>query len=138
MEPERTSNNNQTTKHYYYRYVPTPPSTHENNQLCCVTHAIKINYRLVISWRPCDELTWVVLLLTWSIFLLIFFTIIQGGRPFVCGHCSSRFRQKHHLVAHTLVHTEVRPHKCEVCGSGFKHKWSMTAHIKKMHNVMNY
>ena len=49
---------------------------------------------------------------------------------FSCDKCPASFSLKHQLVAHSLLHTDVKEFKCDTCGKKYKRKSDLTARTK--------
>lgn len=54
--------------------------------------------------------------------------------PYVCPHCTSRFRLKENLTKHiTVTHSDARPFYCSVCSVGFKRNGAYKQHMRRIH-----
>ena len=50
-----------------------------------------------------------------------------------CDICHKRFKHKHYLVSHKLIHDGIKPHICSFCGMGFAQAQNMQKHIRQNH-----
>ena len=55
--------------------------------------------------------------------------IFVGERPFQCGICQKRFRQKAHLQKHETTHSSATPYQCPHCDKAFGHPSNLNTHI---------
>lgn len=65
---------------------------------------------------------------------LLYYEEVDGldkERPYVCRVCDKRFKTKHALPYHMLLHTAETPFICEFCGKGFRALISLKLHAKK-------
>lgn len=65
---------------------------------------------------------------------LLYYEEVDGldkERPFVCRVCDKRFKTKHALPYHMLLHTGETPFVCDFCGKGFRALISLKLHAKK-------
>jgi len=51
-------------------------------------------------------------------------------RLFVCTQCPKRFRMKHHLKTHTLIHSGEMPFSCHHCSKKFNRSYTLKKHMK--------
>ena len=51
-------------------------------------------------------------------------------RPFACAQCPKRFRMKHHLKEHTLIHSGEMPFSCHLCPKRFNRSYTLKNHMK--------
>ena len=51
-------------------------------------------------------------------------------RPFGCTQCPKRFRMKHHLKEHTLIHSGEMPFSCHLCPKRFNRSYTLKNHMK--------
>ena len=54
-------------------------------------------------------------------------------KRFQCKTCNKMFKNKHILLQHELVHSNLRPYKCQFCGFRAKQKAVMWRHLKSRH-----
>ena len=40
---------------------------------------------------------------------------MAADKPFPCEICGKAFKQKHHLINHTSIHTGEKPYACDLC-----------------------
>jgi len=52
------------------------------------------------------------------------------SRPFGCSQCPKRFRMKHHLKEHTLIHSGEMPFSCHLCPKRFNRSYTLKNHMK--------
>ena len=57
-------------------------------------------------------------------------------RPFACTQCPKRFRMKHHLKEHTLIHSGEMPFSCHLCPKRFNRSYTLKNHMK-LHSAGN-
>lgn len=65
---------------------------------------------------------------------LLYYEEVDGvdkERPYICRVCDKRFKTKHALPYHMLLHTAETPFVCEFCGKGFRALISLKLHAKK-------
>eukprot|EP00088_Acartia_fossae_P015090 TRINITY_DN1818_c0_g1_i4.p1 TRINITY_DN1818_c0_g1~~TRINITY_DN1818_c0_g1_i4.p1 ORF type:complete len:572 (-),score=122.22 TRINITY_DN1818_c0_g1_i4:29-1744(-) len=58
------------------------------------------------------------------------------SRPFACAVCPKRFRMKHHLKEHSLIHSGEMPYSCHLCPKRFNRSYTLKNHMK-LHNSSN-
>ena len=51
-------------------------------------------------------------------------------RPFGCTQCPKRFRMKHHLKEHMLIHSGEMPFSCHLCPKRFNRSYTLKNHMK--------
>jgi KRAB domain-containing zinc finger protein len=67
--------------------------------------------------------------------------ITHGGstadakRHHSCHSCGKRFKLKHHLTAHQLVHTGQKPFACPHCRQLFRQQAHLLKHVRDRHNT---
>ena len=54
-------------------------------------------------------------------------------RPHACTYCPKRFWEKHHLQAHTRLHTGEKPYACGFCSERFVQSGHLKRHKLKIH-----
>lgn len=54
---------------------------------------------------------------------------LSGEKKYQCSICGMSFRQKAHLVTHTLIHTGEKKLKCQYCGKMFARKSDIKQHM---------
>lgn len=59
------------------------------------------------------------------------FNGVDKERPYICRICNKRFKTKHALPYHMLLHTGETPFTCNFCGKGFRSLISLKLHSKK-------
>ena len=52
------------------------------------------------------------------------------SRPFGCTQCPKRFRMKHHLKEHMLIHSGEMPFSCHLCPKRFNRSYTLKNHMK--------
>ena len=52
------------------------------------------------------------------------------SRPFGCTQCQKRFRMKHHLKEHMLIHSGEMPFSCHLCPKRFNRSYTLKNHMK--------
>ena len=52
------------------------------------------------------------------------------SRPFGCTQCQKRFRMKHHLKEHMLIHSGELPFSCHLCPKRFNRSYTLKNHMK--------
>ncbi|XP_023345247.1 zinc finger E-box-binding homeobox 2 [Eurytemora carolleeae] len=52
------------------------------------------------------------------------------SRPFACSICPKRFRMKHHLKEHNLIHSGEMPFSCHLCPKRFNRSYTLKNHMK--------
>ena len=52
------------------------------------------------------------------------------SRPFGCSQCPKRFRMKHHLKEHMLIHSGELPFSCHLCPKRFNRSYTLKNHMK--------
>jgi len=57
-------------------------------------------------------------------------------RPFACPICPKRFRMKHHLKEHNLIHSGEMPFSCHLCPKRFNRSYTLKNHMK-LHSADN-
>lgn len=57
----------------------------------------------------------------------------SGPRPFSCDVCGKRFKLRHHLVEHYVVHDPTKAFVCTICHSSFKRNKELKYHTKMHH-----
>ncbi|KAA0200013.1 hypothetical protein HAZT_HAZT002712 [Hyalella azteca] len=55
------------------------------------------------------------------------------ARPHECSYCSRRFKEKHHLRQHVLLHTGEKPFVCSVCDARFVQVGHLKRHQFRHH-----
>ena len=51
-------------------------------------------------------------------------------RPFACTQCPKRFRLKHNLKPHMLIHSGEKPFSCNLCSERFNRSYTLKKHMK--------
>jgi len=51
-------------------------------------------------------------------------------RPFPCTQCPKRFRMKHGLKTHMLIHSGETPFSCHLCPKSFNRNYTLQKHLK--------
>ena len=64
----------------------------------------------------------------------------EDGRPFICDICPKTFKQKPHLVTHSLIHSGERKFSCkkEGCDKAFTKEWTLMQHERIHTGVKPY
>ena len=52
------------------------------------------------------------------------------NRPFPCTQCPKRFRMKHGLKTHMLIHSGETPFSCHLCPKSFNRNYTLQKHLK--------
>ena len=47
--------------------------------------------------------------------------------------CHKKFKHKHYLASHKLLHEGVKPHICSWCGLGFTQNSNLQKHVRQKH-----
>jgi hypothetical protein len=64
---------------------------------------------------------------------MISFSGEGGATIYGCTHCSKKYRHKHHLEQHLIVHTTERPYECTLCSCRFKQQRNLQRHHNMTH-----
>ena len=65
---------------------------------------------------------------------LIFESLTDEDRPYVCPTCNGAFKKKRHLDRHiTSVHEDIRPFPCSLCDKKFRGNSELQRHIGSVH-----
>ena len=57
----------------------------------------------------------------------------ETKRNFDCDVCGKKFKFKHYLVSHKLLHSGDKPHMCTWCGMTFTQNANMQKHVRMKH-----
>ncbi|XP_058061901.1 zinc finger protein weckle-like [Anopheles bellator] len=63
-------------------------------------------------------------------------TIHEGGKPFVCEECGTRWSTKSALRGHQVVHSDEYPYHCSYCSKRFKTLRRLQIHEDTHNNTM--
>ena len=52
----------------------------------------------------------------------------------ICPYCSKKFKEKHKMKRHILVHTGEKPFKCSLCTYSCNRKDNLSKHVQLKHS----